>query len=186
MLRSLTQPVRVRLAIACAAVGLAAGALGVAGYRHLHAYDDAIAQAAALHGVESALIRAVIWRESRFQPRRIGRHGEVGLMQVTEAAAREWAAAAGRRNFRVRDLLQPATNVQAGTWYLRRALDFWAGKPDPLPYALAEYNAGRSNALRWAADDQNDSGRFRALITYPSTRRYVRDVLRGSGRRAAR
>ena len=53
----------------------------------------------------------------------------------------------------------------------------WSGKVNPVPYALAEYNAGRSNALRWAARDQNDPNVFWNEITYPSTRRYVRDIL---------
>ena len=78
------------------------------------------------------------------------------------------------------DLFKPEINIRAGTWYLHRAIQYWSAKPkaNPLPYALAEYNAGRSNALRWAARDQNDPNVFWNEITYPSTRRYVRDILR--------
>ena len=37
------------------------------------------------------LVKAVVWRESRFDPKKRGSHGERGLMQVTERAANEWA-----------------------------------------------------------------------------------------------
>jgi len=36
------------------------------------------------------LVKAVVWRESRFDPKKQGSHGERGLMQVTERAANEW------------------------------------------------------------------------------------------------
>ncbi len=152
--------------------------LGVVVYRHIHAYDKIIVRVGAAHQVETSLIRAVIWKESRFNARQVGKHGEIGLMQLTEGAAREWAAAVGQKKFVMRDLYNPEININAGTWYLKRAIKFWTAKKNPLPYALAEYNAGRSNTLRWAAQDKNDPNIFWSSITYPTTRKYVRDVLR--------
>ncbi len=174
---SLARRIRWRLAAVCAAFVLGAAGAGAALYYRLHAYDGLIADTARRHAIDPAIIRAVIWRESRFSPRRVGRRGEIGLMQVTETAAREWAAATRRPAFATRDLFDPAVNLEAGTWYLRRALAFWEAKVNPLPYALAEYNAGRSNALRWAADDRNDPNVFWEAITYPATRSYVRAIL---------
>jgi len=45
---------------------------------------------------------------------------------------------------------------------------------NPLPYALAEYNAGRGNVLKWL-DGQaaTNSAAFLAQIGFPSTRAYV-------------
>lgn len=146
-------------------------------YWRIHRYDSRIAKASQAFGVDPSLIRAVIWRESRFNSRCIGDLGEIGLMQVTQDAAKEWAAANGVTSFVKRDLFNPEINIQAGTWYLRRAIRHWSDKANPLPYALAEYNAGRSNAKRWASTDGGDANRFRVGITYPSTRRYIRDVL---------
>jgi soluble lytic murein transglycosylase-like protein len=40
---------------------------------------------------------------------------------------------------------------------------------DPLPFALAEYNAGRSNAQRWALLCGTDDRAFIERITYPTT-----------------
>lgn len=146
-------------------------------YWRLHAYDAWIAEASQLYGVDARLIRAVIWKESRFNPKCVGKLGEIGLMQVTQNAAKEWAAANARTTFVHHDLFQPRVNIQAGTWYLGRAIRHWSAKANPLPYALAEYNAGRSNSLRWAASDNGDANTFWNAITYPTTRRYVRDIL---------
>jgi len=41
--------------------------------------------------VEPALIKAVAWRESKFDTHARGRAGEIGLMQLREEAAQEWA-----------------------------------------------------------------------------------------------
>ena len=47
---------------------------------------------------------------------------------------------------------------------------------DPLPPALAEYNAGRVNAERWASEGQT-AREYWSGITYPTTRKYIQDIL---------
>ena len=149
----------------------------VARESRLHRFDATIAAAAAEYGVDPRLLWQVIRRESRFDPAAVGAAGEIGLMQVTEPAAREWAAAAGRPDFEVNDLFDPDINVRAGAWYLARALGRWSDRDEPAVFALAEYNAGRSNALRWAAKvDTADA--FLDAVTYPTTRRYIRDIMK--------
>lgn len=150
---------------------------GVSRYRQSHAYDKLIVKIAGEHGLDPRLVRAVVWRESRFKDNCRGKRGEIGLMQVTENAAREWARARGRAGISRADLFNPETNLHAGTWYLKRSIAYWSAKANPLPYALAEYNAGRSNVVRWAASDHGDANQFWDGITYPSTKRYVRDIL---------
>lgn len=144
------------------------------------AYDDVIAQAAARHRVDPALVKAVIWRESRFHPDKTGTRGERGLMQITEAAASDWAAAEAMETFVPTDLFDPKVNIEAGTWYLRRAMDRWADRDDPEPFALAEFNAGRTRVHRW----MRDSGRaaeagaddLRAAMDFPSTKAYIQAI----------
>lgn len=168
------------LAVTTLAIGfLIAVAGGIAFYFYIHAYDSIIAAAGREYAVDPKLIRAVIWRESHFNRRHLGNNREIGLMQVTENAACDWATAGHEPIPRSPDLFKPEINIRVGTWYLHRAIQFWSAKPkaNPLPYALAEYNAGRSNALRWAARDQNDPNVFWNEITYKSTRHYVRDIL---------
>src|SRR5438067_11549603 len=54
-------------------------------------YDKLIRAAAAQQHLDPMLLKALVWRESRFDPEKVGTHGERGLMQVTEKAANEWA-----------------------------------------------------------------------------------------------
>ncbi len=168
-----------RWLIAAATAAVIASAMFYAAYWHWrnHAFDAMILDAAREHDLPPALLRAVIRHESGFNHRSIGRAGEIGLMQVTPAAAADWAAGTGRSNFSKYELFQPEINIQAGAWYLSRARNYWSAKANPLPYALAEYNAGRSNALRWAKNDRNDPNVFWHNITYPLTRRYIRDIM---------
>ncbi len=146
-----------------------------------HRYDRLIRFAAAQYQIDPLLVRAVVRRESGFRPSVRGAAGEYGLMQVREAAGREWAAAERIPNFDSQHLENPLTNLLAGAWYLARARSRWYDRDDPDPFALAEYNAGRSNALRWAAaaPDRSATG-FIETITFPRTRDYIQDVLRHS------
>ena len=56
-----------------------------------HRYDSLIEEAAGRHHIDPMIVKAVAWRESRFRPEKVGTEGERGLMQITDAAAREWA-----------------------------------------------------------------------------------------------
>src|ERR671931_2291933 len=115
-----------------------------------HQYDRLIRSVALEHRLDPMLVKAVVWRESRFDPKKRGSHGERGLMQVSEVAANEWARENKVDNFQVERLFDPKTNLEAGTWYLHRALEHWNHQSDPIPFALAEYNAGASRAQRWS------------------------------------
>ncbi len=140
-------------------------------------YDEEIAQAARRYGVKPELIKAVVWRESRFRPEMRGTRGERGLMQVTEGAAQEWAKAENVETFSAADLFDPKVNLEAGTWYLARALSHWGTKDDPAPFALAEYNAGRTRVNRWVNDSGQGPGAdakdLRTAMDFPATKGYV-------------
>jgi soluble lytic murein transglycosylase len=140
------------------------------------AHDEMIAVAAARHGVDPLLVKAVIWQESRFHPDKLGGHGERGLMQVTEPAAADWVRATGVETFVPGDLLDPKTNIEVGTWYLGRALKHWSGQEDPLPFALGEYNAGRSRVKRWSGGELMTAAALDEAMDIPSTRAYIAAV----------
>lgn len=140
------------------------------------AFRDEIASAAARHGVDPLLVKAVIWQESRFRPGKFGAHGERGLMQVTEPAAQDWVQAEGIETFQPADLMDAKTNIEVGTWYLGRALRHWSSQEDPLPFALGEYNAGRSRVKRWSGGAQITAEELAAAMDIPSTRAYVAAV----------
>ncbi len=150
-------------------------------YRHWkeNRFDEAIAAAARRYQLDPALVKAVIWRESGFNPNVVGRAGELGLMQVRDAAAYEWAAAERITAFEHENCLNPVTNIFAGAWYLRNALRRYHAADNPASFALADYNAGRGNVLKWQTGAAATNGAaFLARIQFPSTRAYVLSILK--------
>jgi soluble lytic murein transglycosylase len=145
-----------------------------------HQYDHLIRSVAIEHHLDPMLVKAVVWRESRFDPRKHGSAGERGLMQVSEKAADEWARENKIDNFHVEQLFDPKINLEAGAWYLRRAFERWKAQSDPIPFALAEYNAGASRAQRWSGGDTVDPipvREFLQNIDFPATRKYVESII---------
>jgi soluble lytic murein transglycosylase len=143
-------------------------------------YDPLIHAVAVANELDPMLVKAVVWRESGFDPRKLGGAGERGLMQVSEIAAREWAKENRVENFRMEELFDPKINLEAGAWYLHRAMVHWQQTRDPVPFALAEYNAGASRAQRWAGGDGAQSisaVNFQRNIDFPGTKKYVESIL---------
>jgi len=147
-----------------------------------HRYDAMIGDAARKNGVDPLLLKAIVWRESEFHPHKTGTTGERGLMQVSQAAAKDWVQAHKAETFQPADLFSPRMNLEIGSWYLKKALLHWAAKDDPAPFALAEYNAGRATVDRWIATTQLGeeitAADLRTHIGFPSTRAYVETILK--------
>lgn len=143
-------------------------------------FDPLIADIARKHGLDPLLVKAVVWRESKFSPGKVGNDGERGLMQVTEGAATDWVNAVKIQDFAPTDLFDPKTNLDAGSWYLANALERWKDKDDPLPFALAEYNAGRRRVNRWIGDTKAGAeatgDELRESIDFPGTKKYVESI----------
>ena len=141
-------------------------------------FDPIIANVARNEGVDPFLIRALIWRESHFDPLTHGGADEHGLMQVRPDVGQIWAKANKVEDFNADKLYDPETNIRVGTWYLNKSLKRWSQTDDPATFALAEYNAGHSNALKWVDPLAPQSHlAFLDRITYPNTRKYVETIL---------
>jgi soluble lytic murein transglycosylase len=140
-------------------------------------YDKLITSVATELQLDPMLVKAVVWRESRFDRQKYGTAGERGLMQVSQRAANEWAREHKIDNFQPDQLFDPKTNLEAGAWYLKRAIDHWQSESDPLPFALAEYNAGASRVQRWVSGGGISATDFQGKIDFPATRNYVRSIL---------
>jgi len=134
---------------------------------------EAAEHAADIYKVDPDLILAVMWKESRFS-----------LMQLMPNTAKEWADKTARSSFHPSDLYDPKINAEAGTWYILRGMEMWNHKQDPLPYALARYNAGQSRALEWDKGAAT-AGDFIDAIGIASTKQYVRDVIDRYGQNVA-
>jgi hypothetical protein len=94
------------------------------------AYDALIAAEAKKHGVDAALVSAVIRAESNYEPRALSRKGARGLMQLMPATA---------KRLEVRKPFDPASNVAGGVKYLRELAERFHHRPELV---LAAYNAG--------------------------------------------
>ena len=93
------------------------------------------------------------------------------------ACAGEWAEAGGLSNFYHSHLIHAKSNVLAGTWYLKKLMGRYQHTDDPIAYALADYNAGRSRVLDWnTGAAKTNSALFIEQIGYPSTKAYVQAV----------
>ncbi len=147
-------------------------------YWREHRYDKEILAAAQRYQLDPGLVKAVVWRESHFNSDARGRAGELGLMQIRATAAQEWAKSEHLAAFEHQSCLDPATNTLAGAWYLKKVLRRYDQTDDPIPYALADYNAGRSNLLRWKHGlAETNSAAFVAQIEFPSTKSYVQAIM---------
>ena len=142
-------------------------------------FDRTIIQSAQAYALEPALIKAVIWKESQFDAFATGSAGEIGLMQLTDAAAFEWADASKIATFEPEHLYHPSTNTLAGCYYLAKMIKGFPKCDDPIPFALASYNAGRSQVLRWSqGNGTTNATAFIEQIGFPSTKRYVQSILK--------
>jgi soluble lytic murein transglycosylase len=116
------------------------------------------------HGLDPALMAAVIYQESKFRPTVESSSGAIGLMQLTPATAHGIAIRTGGSAFKTSDLYDPELNIRYGAWYLHNLF----AKYHSERLVLAAYNAGQGNVDKWLAHDEP--------IQFPETRAYVERV----------
>jgi soluble lytic murein transglycosylase len=137
-------------------------------------HEDIIRQQAAAKRLDPALIAAVIYAETKFDPRPSSA-GAQGLMQILPQTAEFLAHRSGATSFTTADLATPEVNIAYGSYYLRYLLDEYGGSK---VLALAAYNGGEANVSRWRAAARAGGHRFSLHdIAFPETEAYVRRVL---------
>jgi soluble lytic murein transglycosylase len=130
-------------------------------------------QAAEKH-LDPALIAAVIYAETKFDPRPSSAGAE-GLMQILPETAYFIAHLSGGSRFTASDLATPSINVAYGSYYLRYLLDHYDG--DEM-LAVAAYNGGLANVDSWLAEARASGKQLTiAAIPFGETRAYVQRVL---------
>lgn len=179
-----------RLLVALAVVIAALAGIALAGYRLLPSwYAESvpppvgrqvyplehvatIREAATRHGVDPALVAAVIFQESSFRENVVSESGAVGLMQVLPSTAEDIARRTGGTRFEPGDLRDPEINIRYGTELLRFLLEYYDGD---VPTALAAYHAGPGNVDSWLRAAGADELEL-AAIPFADTRAYVERV----------
>jgi soluble lytic murein transglycosylase-like protein len=117
-------------------------------------FDDLIASAAREHALDPRLLKSVMLFESGFNPKAVSRKGARGLMQLMPKTAAQHG---------VRNVHDPAQNVEAGARHLSYLLDLYGGD---LEKTLAAYNAGEAAVERYGG-----------MPPYDETRGYVSNIL---------
>ena len=100
-------------------------------------FGELIRKSAEKYGVDVDLVFSVVAAESNFNPKAVSRRNARGLMQLLPETAKRLG---------VRDIYDPAQNIDGGTRYLRDLLKLYEGD---LALALAAYNAGPGAVQRY-------------------------------------
>jgi soluble lytic murein transglycosylase-like protein len=114
-----------------------------------------VESASRTHGVDVALVHAVISAESGYNPSALSKAGARGLMQLMPDTARRYG---------VQNIHDPMENINGGVRYLRDLLTLFNGN---LELAVAAYNAGENAVIRYG----------NKIPPYAETANYVPKVL---------
>jgi len=118
-------------------------------------YDHLIAESCRLHGVDFALVKAVIKAESCFDPYAISSKGAEGLMQLMPETS---------KRLNISNPFDPRENIGGGVKYLKYLLGRFNYD---LRLSLAAYNAGETTVAQ-----------INGIPDYRETKNYVAEVLR--------
>ncbi|WP_230661498.1 lytic transglycosylase domain-containing protein [Psychrobacter sp. I-STPA10] len=119
-----------------------------------NSYDAFIRDSGARHGVDPALIKAMMHTESAFNPNARSPVGAQGLMQLMPATARRFA---------VNNPWNPAENIEGAAKYiawLKRRFN------NNIEFVVAGYNAGEGNVTKYGG-----------IPPFRETQNYVKKVL---------
>jgi len=136
-------------------------------------FEELVIAEAQANALDPLLLFAVVRQESLFEPYAASWAGARGLTQIIPATG-EWIAPhLGWPEYRPEDLDKPYVNVKFGAWYLAHQIQDFGN----VFAALAAYNAGPGNAIRWlSAEDESDDDLFVEGITFAESRLYVKRI----------
>lgn len=117
-------------------------------------FDSYIRDSATRHGVDPALMKAMMHTESAFNPNARSHAGAQGLMQLMPATA---------RRFSVYNPYNPADNIEGAAKYLAWLMRRFNNN---VELALAGYNAGEGNV-----------DKYNGIPPFRETQNYVKKVL---------
>ena len=137
-------------------------------------YQQEVTQYAQEYGLAPELVFAVIKTESNFDPDARSHQDAYGLMQITESTL-NWAMFREGENadYSADDLYDPSINIKYGCLILSLLMEEF----QDTDTALAAYNAGRGNVLKWLKDSRySDDGIHLKDTPYNETDEYIKKV----------
>lgn len=125
------------------------------------------------YSVDKILIYSVINIESGFNVNATSSKGAMGLMQIMPATAVFIAEQLNIQNFNTKNLYNPETNIEFGTFYL----NYLSQKFENLDAVICSYNAGETIVRRWLTDaNYSSDGKTLNKIPYSETANYLKKV----------
>lgn len=138
------------------------------------AFIGLVEPAAKAKNLDPLLMLGLMKQESWFQPRAASSAAARGLTQFILPTARTVADELRWPNWTWDDMNKPYVSIPFGAHYLSSLIKDFRGN---YYFALAGYNGGPGNVLRWAKGDWNrDTTLFVEEVTYVETRNYLKAV----------
>lgn len=134
-------------------------------------YQQYVRLAAEQFSVDEAVIYAIIYCESNFQPEATSAVGAIGLMQMMPATFDELQGYLNEQ-YDTEALYLPEVNIRYGTYYLSRLYRTFGD----WEIVYAAYNAGPTIVRKWLNDETYSADGKLVQIPYPETDRYVEKV----------
>jgi soluble lytic murein transglycosylase len=136
-------------------------------------YADLLSAEAQEQGLDPLLLAALVRQESLFEPVAESYAGARGLGQVMPATGEGIARNLEMDDFVLDDLYRPWVSIRFGAYYLGLQLGRF---DDQILIALAAYNGGPGNTLRWLEAGGDDLDLFVEVITAAQSRIYLQHV----------
>ena len=138
-------------------------------------YKDRIISCSASNGISPALICAVVFTESRFDPLAKSHKGALGLMQIMPQTGNWVAQQISAAPLNTAALLDPNNNLSVGIWYMAYLKRYFSNNEN---LALASYNAGARYVKEWVRQGVWAGDAVKAdQIPFPETRKYVLRII---------
>lgn len=139
-------------------------------------YADLILPLAAQYGYDPLLQFALVRQESLFESFATSTAVAQGLSQVIPATGEYIAQKLAWPNYQNADLYKPYVGLAFGAYYLQEQLGLFNGF---VSAALAAYNAGPGNALRWYNLTGPDHDLYVETVNFGETRLYIERIYSG-------
>ncbi|HWQ83823.1 MAG TPA: tetratricopeptide repeat protein, partial [Anaerolineales bacterium] len=137
-------------------------------------FSELIIPSSQEYGLHPLMVFSLVRQESLFEGFIQSSAAASGLMQIIPATGEEIAARLNwPEDYTQPDLYRPYVNVRFGVEYLDRQRNYFKGD---LYAALAAYNGGPGNAIRWNSLAAGDQDLFLEVVSFEETRTYIQRI----------